>query len=86
VFDPYRSFAKFVMHKVNMTMMAEVSWSSPHGKHVGAGREVSEALGRKPKSTDLNERIHLTLKFAACRRERRLIHFTHTPRSGSSIM
>ena len=45
-----------VMHKVNTTTMAEVTWSSPQGKYVGASKEISEALGRKPKSTDLNER------------------------------
>src|SRR5215468_6443534 len=44
------------MHKVNTTKMAELTWSSPKGKFCGAGKEISEALGRKPKSTDLNER------------------------------
>ena len=36
--------------------MAELTWSSPKGKFSGAGKEISEALGRKPESTDLNER------------------------------
>lgn len=44
------------MHKVNITKMAEIIWSSPKGKFVGAGKEISEELGRKPQSTDLNER------------------------------
>lgn len=44
------------MHKVNTTKMSEVTWSSPKGKFVGAGKEISEELGRKPQSTDLNER------------------------------
>lgn len=44
------------MHKVNTTKMAEITWSSPKGKFVGAGKQISEALGRKPQSTDLNER------------------------------
>ena len=44
------------MHKVNTNKMAEVTWSSPKGKFAGAGKEVSEELGRKPESTDLNER------------------------------
>src|SRR5437016_11379688 len=44
------------MHKVNTTKMAELTWSSPKGKFSGAGKEISEALGRKPDSTDLNER------------------------------
>ena len=44
------------MHKVNTTRMVEVTWSSPKGKFVGAGKEISEELGRKPQSTDLNER------------------------------
>jgi len=44
------------MQKVNTNSLEEISWSSPKGKFAGAGREVSEALGRKPKSTDLMER------------------------------
>jgi uncharacterized cupin superfamily protein len=36
--------------------MAEECWSSPKGKFAGAGKEVSEALGRKPHSSDLKER------------------------------
>jgi uncharacterized cupin superfamily protein len=44
------------MRKVNTNKMKEVSWSSPKGKFVGAGKEISEELGRKPKSTDLTER------------------------------
>ncbi len=44
------------MHKVNTTKIVELTWSSPKGKFVGAGKEISEELGRKPESTDLNER------------------------------
>jgi hypothetical protein len=44
------------MHKINTKEMAELSWSSPKGKFVGAGKQVSKALGRKPFSTDLKER------------------------------
>src|SRR5271170_5051357 len=44
------------MHKVNTNQIEEFSWSSPKGKFAGAGREISEALGRKPLSTDLMER------------------------------
>ena len=44
------------MLKVNTNKLAEVTWSSPSGKFAGAGKEVSEALGRKPNSTDMNER------------------------------
>lgn len=33
-----------------------MSWSSPKGKFAGAGKQVSEELGRKPTSTDLMER------------------------------
>ena len=36
--------------------MPELSWASPKGKFAGAGKQVSEALGRKPFSTDLKER------------------------------
>src|SRR6185436_1499065 len=45
-----------LMHKINTKDIPEVCWSSPKGKFGGAGKEVSEALGRKPLSTDLNER------------------------------
>jgi uncharacterized cupin superfamily protein len=44
------------MRKVNTKEMAEFSWSSPKRKFVGAGKEISEALGRDPHSTDLRER------------------------------
>jgi uncharacterized cupin superfamily protein len=44
------------MLKVNTRDIPELTWSSPKGKFVGAGKQVSEALGRKPDSTDLNER------------------------------
>ena len=44
------------MHKVNTSELTELEWSSPKGKFVGAGKQVSEALGRKPQSMDLNER------------------------------
>lgn len=44
------------MRKVNTARMEEVTWSSPKAKFVGAGKEISEELGRKPASTDLNER------------------------------
>jgi mannose-6-phosphate isomerase-like protein (cupin superfamily) len=44
------------MLKVNTRDIEEMTWSSPKGKFVGAGKQVSEALGRKPLSTDLDER------------------------------
>jgi uncharacterized cupin superfamily protein len=44
------------MNKINTNTLNELSWSSPKGKFSGAGKQVSEALGRKPASTDLNER------------------------------
>jgi len=44
------------MLKVNTREIAEESWSSPKGKFGGSSKEVSVALGRKPRSTDLNER------------------------------
>lgn len=44
------------MRKVNTNRMSELAWKSPKGKFVGFGKQVSEELGRKPKSTDLNER------------------------------
>src|SRR5438477_12761944 len=44
------------MQKVNIKDVPEESWGSPSGKFGGAGKEISEALGRKPFSTDLKER------------------------------
>lgn len=44
------------MHKVNTNDLPEESWSSPRGKFASAFKGVSEALGRKPSSTDLRER------------------------------
>jgi uncharacterized cupin superfamily protein len=45
-----------IMQKVNTNELTELEWSSPKGKFVGAGKQVSEALGRKPQSMDLSER------------------------------
>ena len=50
------TFTDPIMRKVNTNNMSELSWSSPKGKFVGFGKQVSEELGRKPKSTDLKER------------------------------
>ena len=44
------------MRKVNVKDIVEDTWASPKGKFVGAGKGVSEALGRKPLSLDLSER------------------------------
>lgn len=44
------------MHKVNTNDLPEVTWASPKKRFTGAGKQVSEALGRKPDSTDLRER------------------------------
>ena len=44
------------MRKVNTNNLPEISWSSPKGKFAGHGKQISEELGRKPQSTDLNER------------------------------
>lgn len=44
------------MKKINTNKLAEETWSSPKGKFAGAGKEISEALGRKPQSTELSER------------------------------
>ena len=44
------------MRKVNTRDMEELKWSSPKGKFSGAGKQVSEELGRKPDSTDWRER------------------------------
>ncbi|MEY2563695.1 MAG: hypothetical protein QOH88_1888 [Verrucomicrobiota bacterium] len=44
------------MQKVNIKDISEDSWASPSGKFAGSGKGLSQALGRKPFSTDLKER------------------------------
>ena len=44
------------MQKINTHKLAEDSWVSPKGNFMGFGKEVSEALGRRPQATDLMER------------------------------
>lgn len=44
------------MHKVNTNDVAELSWASPNGTFSGAGKQISEALGREPASTDVMKR------------------------------
>ena len=44
------------MTKINLRDLDEIHWSSPGGKYAGAGKQVSEALGRDPASTDLLKR------------------------------
>ena len=44
------------MRKINTKDIVELTWASPKGKFAGAGKQVSEALGRVPQSTDLKER------------------------------
>jgi uncharacterized cupin superfamily protein len=44
------------MLKVNTNTLPEFDWSSPKGKFVGSGKQVSEALGRDPTSTDFAKR------------------------------
>jgi hypothetical protein len=79
------------MQKVNTKEIVPIKWSSPKGKFVGEGIEISEALGRKPRSTDLLERhpfdvevLSMSKSFGS-RPERRRIPITRTVRSGSSI-
>ncbi len=44
------------MKKVNLKEIREDEWESPKGKFAAAFKGVSEALGRKPDSQNLNER------------------------------
>lgn len=52
------------MIKINTNQLPEESWTSPKGKFAGAGKQVSEALGRKPQSTDLLERHPFDVEIA----------------------
>jgi uncharacterized cupin superfamily protein len=44
------------MRKVNTRDIPEVTWTSPGKTLAGAGKEISEALGRVPASLNLDER------------------------------
>lgn len=44
------------MKKVNTNEIEWLTWASPKGKFVASGKEVSEALGRNPRSYDAFER------------------------------
>jgi uncharacterized cupin superfamily protein len=52
------------MRKINLRDVPEESWTSPKGKFAGFGKQVSIALGRKPTSTDLNERHPFDVEIA----------------------
>ncbi len=65
------------MQKVNTTKMAEYTWSSPKGKFAGAGREISEELGRNPSPADLDERHPFDVEICRIEPERRHIRIIH---------
>ena len=44
------------MLKINTHELTEETWTSTQGKFTGGSKAISEALGRKPQSTDLQER------------------------------
>jgi uncharacterized cupin superfamily protein len=44
------------MEKINSNEIKEYPWASPKGKFVGAGKDISEALGWDPKSGDARAR------------------------------
>ena len=44
------------MRTVNTNEIQETAWPSPRGRFGGFGKQVSEALGRKPASLNLDER------------------------------
>ena len=52
------------MRKVNIKDIADEGWDSPKGKFGGASKDISIALGRKPFSTDLNERHPFDVELA----------------------
>lgn len=52
------------MLKVNTNQLEELSWTSPRGTFKGFGKQVSEALGRKPQSFDLMERHPFDIEIA----------------------
>ena len=52
------------MLKVNSNAIEEIRWTSPGGKFVGAGKQISEELGREPKSTDVDKRHPFDVEIA----------------------
>jgi uncharacterized cupin superfamily protein len=52
------------MRKINTGEVDELTWSSPRGRFRGAGKQISEALGRRPQSLDLNERHPFDVELA----------------------
>ncbi len=52
------------MRIINSRDVAEITWRSPNRKFEGAGKQISEALGRKPESTDLRERHPFDIEIA----------------------
>ncbi len=44
------------MRKINSADVEELTWRSPRGKFAGGGKQISEALGRDPDSTDIMHR------------------------------
>jgi uncharacterized cupin superfamily protein len=52
------------MRIVNTNDVEELAWSSPKGKFNGAGKQISEALGRVPTSTDVMERHPFDVEIA----------------------
>ena len=55
------------MRKVNVREIPEDAWSSPKGRFEGSSRAISEALGRKPTSTDFMERHPFDLQILRIR-------------------
>lgn len=52
------------MRKINTNALEELTWQSPRGRFAGAGKQVSEALGRVPSSTDLLKRQPFDIEIA----------------------
>ncbi len=52
------------MNKINTDELEEFAWSSPRGRFAGSGKEISEALGRDPASTDLMRRHPFDVEIA----------------------
>ncbi|MDQ2909196.1 MAG: cupin domain-containing protein [Candidatus Eremiobacteraeota bacterium] len=53
-----------LVKKINTNAVDEFTWASPKGTFAGAGKQISEALGRKRDSTDLIERHPFDVEIA----------------------
>ena len=73
------------MKKINSNEIEEFPWSSPEGKFVAAGKEISEALGWNPQG-DARARHPFAVEILRIPAGQTPTFTTHTRRNGSFTM